>query len=72
MFVSVILLFTPFNLLITDLYNHKIAVGDCSDTTKVIYRLQSNSCQITSKYTDPSGSAFTPFYISNVDFYVII
>jgi hypothetical protein len=36
---------TPFNLSITDLYNHEIAVGDCSDITRAIYRLQSNSCQ---------------------------
>ena len=50
--------YTPFNLSIADLYNHEIAYGDCSDITKAIYRLQSNSCQITSKYVDPSGSAF--------------
>jgi hypothetical protein len=50
--------FTPFNLSIADLYNPEIAYGDLSDITKAIYRLQSNSCQFTSKYADPSGSAF--------------
>jgi hypothetical protein len=46
--------FTPFNLSVADLYNPEIAVGDFTDITKAIYRLQSNSCQITSKYADPS------------------
>ena len=52
------MIFTPFNLSIADLYNPEIAVGDCSDIKKAIYRLQSNSYQITSKYADPLGSAF--------------
>jgi len=46
---------TPFNLSIADLYNPEIAVGDYSDITKAIYRLQSNSYQITSKKRQSFG-----------------